>query len=644
MMDDLRWGQIRIHHNPHETDQTNLIGEETWEWLVHALQLDRVRSTLAQFPIGDSLEPIRFNCECTGHPKDVIRKAEFSSNFEDEVLPETDMSVITQQNSHSSVHVGNDLWRGDGDDLRYSPGFLLPLILATIEAYLPHEEIGGPEHPGNTNKGKNDADIASCKMFGGVCRRICDKGGIALAIGSLSSHCCSLRKVAVAICGLFLKALQMQESQGIKSWRERPQLEMILSSIQRGLVIRRATQMQRYNAQEGVNIEEVEKYNIPLLPAVSTTFLAKALLILSNPSDNMYGQMNRYFLRLTDCHGAFQDFFGLPAFLSLYCSSSGELTRCKSERTWALLTLKDSAVDVFCYRIISQCHVPELLMSSFDGLLDNPESTNELYLTIDIIEALLLSGGNRASNHLITREGLLSWLHGIVSWRNATSLFSSVTLRCRFLELITTSVNCYRNANIATDGNETNETAFYEKVPLANTAIRICLGGFHDLSQESRNTLLEDTCNALWAIYVTDIGSQVDTTSQGLTTLCDATSLLKKAVCLPSFGKLLASVCHLPLVTTDSDLSSAKLFCELTLGFLLQIKMQIPPNTTLTCLKKVQELIRIYPCLGNSTNLRLQVIECRHVAVMVGGVQVWNRFLPHLNDSMHVVPKMGVTP
>jgi len=149
----------------------------------------------------------------------------------------------------------------------------------------------------------------------------------------------------------------MQESHGMKSWRERPQQEMIISSIQRGLAVRRAIQMQRYEAQEGIELggmeETIHKHNIPMLPAVSAIFLAKAFLILSRPRDDMYSQMNRYFLRLTDYHGAFQDCFGLPAFLSLYCSASDELSRCRIERNWAPLTLKDSAVDEFCYRLVS---------------------------------------------------------------------------------------------------------------------------------------------------------------------------------------------------------------------------------------------------------------------------------------------------
>jgi hypothetical protein len=122
--------------------------------------------------------------------------------------------------------------------------------------------------------------------------------------------------------------------------------------------------------------------------------------------------------------------------------------------------------------------------------------------------------------------------------------------------------------------------------------------------------------------------------SQGLTTLHDATSLLKEAVSLCSFEKLLASMCDLPLVTTDSDLPSVKLFCELALGFILEMKMQISPDTILLSLNRVSELMTIYPCLGNESAIMLQIKECRHMAVMAGGIQMWNRFLPYLDNSM----------
>jgi hypothetical protein len=63
---------------------------------------------------------------------------------------------------------------------------------------------------------------------------------------------------------------------------------------------------------------------IPKLPSLSAILLAKAALILSKPGDAMYSAMNKYFLKLNQNHGAYNDMTRLPAFIALFCSSSDE--------------------------------------------------------------------------------------------------------------------------------------------------------------------------------------------------------------------------------------------------------------------------------------------------------------------------------
>ena len=145
-----------------------------------------------------------------------------------------------------------DPWRGTGEDLRYSPGFILPLVLGALEANLPQEihvgkkqsqdaeEMEVDRDTDDNDKDESEEDMAQRQAFSTIARKLCDRGCISLAIASLSSRCPLMRKVAVAICGLFLRALQMKESHEMKSWRERPQQEMIMASLQRGLTVRRA--------------------------------------------------------------------------------------------------------------------------------------------------------------------------------------------------------------------------------------------------------------------------------------------------------------------------------------------------------------------------------------------------------------------
>ncbi len=625
-MNDLRWGPEATKHI------SNVSGEESWEWFVEALDIDRIRCTLCQFPVADTLEPkCNDDVECaeqkTKHDEHLVSSDEIEDETEDD-----SSSVTPQQDARDADATrdnGYDVWRGDGDDLRYSPGFILPLILATLEACLPRKKKG--------NNDEYEEYEADCHAFGNTCRRVSERGGISLAIASLSSRCPSIRQLAIAICGIFLKGLQMQESHGMKSWRERPQQEMLMSSIQRGLAVRRAMQMQKRDKNEGIVLGEMTtdiRIKIPMLPAVSAVFLAKALLVLSKSGDDMYAQMNRYFLRLTDYHGAFQDCFGLPAFLSLYCSSSDELSRCRTEQSWALLNLRDSAVDDYCYRIISQHHVPELIMSSFDCTIDDPERKSELCLTIDVIETLIRSGGVRASNHLLKRQGLLSWLHGVVGWRKISSAFPHVALKCKFINLITTAVNSYRCiVHGDNDGDLDEVQMFYEKVPLANVVIRLCLDGSDRMEQADSLALLGSTCNALWEIYLAGRYGQFANTSGGTTTLCEMTSLLLKFMRHEEmFEKVLSSMCDLPLVQNEKDLSSAKEFSSLALGFILDLNPKLLPDTILLSMKRVNELMEINHCLRKDAMITTQIIKCRPLAVISGGIHTWSSFIPFVEN------------
>ena len=636
----LQWG-------PASSDYTNNDSEkESWEWFINALDIDRVRCTLCQFPVADTFEP-------------TVIDDKFSQQHEercssDEIVEEMDydMSSVAPMNSsrctNSARESGCDTWRGVGDDIRYSPGFILPLILATMEAYRPTEKecntallIDQDDDVVIDRDSDYDAD---CYAFGIICKRISDRGGIALAIASLSSRCPSIRQLAIAICGLFLTALQMQESHGIKIWRERPQQELILSSIQRGLAVRRSIQIQKCNNMvDGIELGEMTTtettINIPMLPAVSAIFLAKALLIVSRPGDDMYGPINRYFLRLVDYHGAFQDCFGLPAFLSLYCSSSAELSRCRIERGWALLCLKDGVVDEYCYRIISQHHVPELLMSSVDSMMDDPDSHSELYLTLDVIETLIQSGGVHASTHLIKRQGLLSWLHGIISWRRISSVFPYVALKCKFLNLITAAVDSYRSIK-----HPSNDEECYEKVSLANNVVRICLDNddqipttttYDDESvPDTLSTLIGSTCNALWAINLAGRQSLVVPStlySGGAISQSDMSSLLVKFVQHEDmFEKVLSTLCDLPLASNDTDISAAKLFSSLALAFILKQKLNLEPETIVLSLKRVHEIMELNPILQEDKMLLAQIVKCRQLSVLFGCIDVWNLFLPYL--------------
>ncbi len=672
MLCDYQWGsQCKKHSLQINNESTSPLEEQqNWDWFVDSINNDRIRSTLSQFPIAETLEPsAESDFEPTSRKAaDVEMQSDDSgsesSSDTDSKSHDSDSSSVASVEKPEKVTIASkinsttDSWRGLGEDTRYSPGFILPLVLGALEATVPNELFDISNGSQTTKEMKieeneedddddSEEDIAQHHAFSMMARRLCDRGCISLAIASLSSRCPSVRKIAVAVCGLFLKALQLQESHGMKSWRERPQQEMIMASLQRGLAVRRAMQIKR--REEG-NKMEVElgpvtntlkqRYNVPMLPAVSAVFLAKALLIVSKPSDDMYGAMNKYFLRLNDYHGAFQDCFGLPAFLSLYCSSSDDLSRCRTERNWALLSLKDSVVDDFCYRIISQHHVPELILTSFGSACDLPGGKSELSLTIDVIQCLLESGGSRSASHLIKRLGLLSWLHGVISWRSISSVLPYVSLKCKFLNLITTAVESYRE-EFSNDTKDENEAVFLEDIPLANAIIRICLErsdteiNNSNASSKEAEAILAATCEALWAIFVASRKRVQPRQRAGLTSLRHMVDLLMKCVHSDElFVKALTSTSALPYSVSDEDkdTSVARVFCELALSFILEQRgaRLLCPDDTIIILLRVYDLMSKFQALD--TELAAQIMQTRHVAAAIGALEVWDRFIPFLDE------------
>jgi hypothetical protein len=653
------------------TEGTSPIDEQqSWDWFVDSINFDRLRSTLSQFPFADTLEPLA--------ESDVESRSMTADNLDDQIDVGTDdesegscpcniddsqdfrSSTVAKSDESKKISFSSnidsviDCWRGTGEDPRYSPGFILPLVLGALEANLQNDietrkesqSVKEKEVYNENDDDESKDDVARHHAFGIMARRLCDRGCISLALASLSSRCPSVRKVAVAICGLFLKALQMQESHGMKSWRERPQQEMIMASLQRGLAIRRAMQMKKLEeANEGIALGDTiasnQRYNVPMLPAVSAVFLAKALLVLSKPGDDMYAPMNKYFLRLNDYHGAFQDCFGLPVFLSLYCSSSDDLTRCRIERNWALLTLKDSVVDGFCYRIISQHHVPELIMSSFDSICDQPGGKSELSLTIDVIQRLIQSGGSRSATHLIKRLGILSWLHGVVSWRSISSVLPSATLKIKFLGLITTAVESYCNEYSTSNGNNEDQSVFFEYIPLTNAVIQICLDGLdthinNDGSSDESESVLTAACEALWAIYAANKKRKDTTQRIGLTTLTHMVNLLTKCVQNDElFSKALTAMSALPcsILGEGKDERFAHLFCRLALSFILDKRVSIcPGDTIISILQRVYDVMSKFPLLREDPKLITKIMQSRHIAASIeGGMRIWGIFIPFLN-------------
>ena len=395
-------------------------------------------------------------------------------------------------------------WDKSYPDTRYSPAFLLPLVLGALESgILKSNTETKNDNLGNSPKWKSTkVDPASWNYndsFVLIAQKLCSKGVISLCLACLSSRCEKVRLVAVSILGLLLRACNTSEARALSSWRERPQLAMLLNAVQRALVL-------KYISSRTLESQT----RVPILYPVVSTFLAKASFSISKPDDAMYVPLNRYFLKTEADHGAFQDMGRLPGFISLFCSSSDDIGQTRKERIWALQLLRDGFLDANCYRLVASCHAPELILTSFENvrLLQYSDDMKgvEYTLLLETMKVLLDCGGSRAALHLLGRLGLLSWMRSLITSRPIAEIFPTVKPRVSFCELVSAAVRAAsQNERLRT------EDLVHEVCALSQPVMNIYFERL-ETGKTTDATLIAAVCGALESLS----GVLTDLVNEGL--------------------------------------------------------------------------------------------------------------------------------
>lgn len=251
-----------------------------------------------------------------------------------------------------------------------------------------------------------------------------------------------LRKIAASVMYRFIQALQMEEVHGITTWKARSQINMVVCSLQRGLMVSRARRL----SNKTENGEE--KLHIPMLPAVSALFLARSLMILPRPAENMYGAINKFYLRLDKNGGAYADCFSLPGFMTLFGSVQEDNDLVRRERIWILHLLKDGTLDSYCYKVAAGRHAPELLLSFVDAMCSrDPQDIDEYEcsLLFETISVLIDRGGTSSFFHYFVAVGLLSWIQS--SFENIIQITAckSLSIAHSYLKLTINSLEKIRD-------------------------------------------------------------------------------------------------------------------------------------------------------------------------------------------------------
>jgi len=528
--DEFRWKEC-------ETHKEEQVMTRRFDWLIDALDTARIRSTISRFPYSD-----RMNQDVT-----------LDSIWAEQDLHENDDEIRTK--SHQPMNHS----RKDGEMSgvnRYSPAFILPLLLEAIELGLsPNKRIaadGSPIVTSSDNAVHREPMIFSKSSIASI-HILCEKGVISLCLVSLSSLCERTRCYAVSILGLILQACHTTEAFESSSWRDRPQLVMILNSVQRSFVLQKSL--------------DEDDSAVPKITPIIANFLARAALVLPKPDDPLYVSINRYFLKTEADHGAFQDMNRLPAFMSLFCSSSEDSNQSRAERMWVLQMISDGLVDESCYRLATSCHAPDLILSSFENVRLSRASVEakgaEICLLLESLKSMIDHGEFGALVHLVRRSGILSWMSSLCTSRPLDTAFPTQRARISFCKLASSVVKKVFCTTQLRSSNFVDETCALIQ-PLLSLCLIKCDTGQsnHDLYKASFAALHSISVGlsnvreeGLPCPNIQHMGASIETSFRVLKIADDSTKEV-----------LLQTLCGLPIsLTPDLQQETAQNFILLSL-------------------------------------------------------------------------------
>ena len=544
-MDEFRW------HGCEATNENQILTGR-FDWLVDILDSTRIRATISRFPYFDKIDQVVLL-------NDIWRRVQEDSNKSNQ--------IVTQARDGGVVNT----------DL-YSPAFLLPLLLGAINFGICPSNIVD-----DASSCKNDGELKIPWIFSKTSilfiHRLCEKGVISLCFVSLSSVCEKIRCYAVSILGLILQACNTSEALESASWRDRPQLVMILNSVQRSFVLQKAT--------------DKNDLCIPKLTPIAANFLARAALVLLKPDDALYVPINRYFLKSEADHGAFQDTNRLPGFMSLFCSSSEDSNQSRAERMWILQMVCDSLVDASCYRLVASCHAPEMILTSFENVRLSNSSKEakgaEICLLLESLKCMIDHGEIGSLVHLVKRCGIVSWMSSLCRSKSLHMTFPTERSKISFCKLAKSTVDIVFSSPQLKSSNVGDEMCYLIQ-PLLSLCMTGCDSGrFHDVYRASF-AVLRSISIGLTSIrnegfscaHIQPMGASVETCLFVLKISDDSMKELS-----------LQTMCGLPISLAGSSQEQAQNLIYMLLNYFHVITNKAYPTPSFSMIREKCDLIRL---------------------------------------------------
>lgn len=447
---------------------------------------------------------------------------------------------------HDSVDPFTVKRKEDSKDDRYSPGFILPVALSHLELAM------------NTNHEDAHIDISNAHAEAvDLAQRYCERGVAALSFMAVASDCELLRRTGVVILGMLNFLAGSKRALESSTWRSRPQLAMLFDSFRRAMVI--------------FSQEKEPSMLCPQLPSLSALFLARSSLILSRPGDDLYSNLNRVFLRIEKDHGAFQDLWRLPSFITLFCSAADDHEKLLEERLFALRLVRDGFLNELCYKPLHACHGIELIISAFDNyrLRSRQDKQDELVILMEVLERIVIFGGTRSNEHLFKRLGLMSFWRSLILARSFTDFVQTLKARNVFLSCIRTCLSTASSVLTRDDFSLAIEGLWQPLIDFILESMN-CDIGFESVCISTLSALIYPSGSGGNGDVIPPISSSDGVAFSTVTRLLGAFIERKE----PSF---IATLCLLPLYTCDENVDEgyAVIFCVRFLRLAMHVEMPL---------------------------------------------------------------------
>ncbi|XP_050347479.1 nucleolar pre-ribosomal-associated protein 1 [Nymphalis io] len=362
------WGDSAANHYAVRKNRTSTLwSHPTPNQVINLLDKDTIEKTVRLFPVNQKLEynyelPYRnSNSLIKGYLDGALRDVKSKSNAKDteeavkNLLLKDDYNKLLAEAQTDVVSISHE----ENNEMIYDPSFLFPLLSHLLA-------------PGS---------VASCF-------KLLRTGLLSVPVMGFSSQCPLMRAAAYHVLHRFCLLLETET----RHKNDKLLLVDFITTLRQSLstAIKDA-------ATEG----ELKDIKNPKLPAIGALYLAKALLVVTSPSEPLYKPVNNFLIAKQ-----FVDLTVVPDFLSLFHDSNVEAME---RRNWILDVIRDGTKSMIDVNVVFKTMCLKMIMDFYNTVMADRKTKVKILAALNSIVSI-----PRAFEILVEGYGFMSWLHYVV--------------------------------------------------------------------------------------------------------------------------------------------------------------------------------------------------------------------------------------